>query len=620
MFTARSGSPRRLSAMLAAVLVVAASPAAWANVTPASYEGVLAPGGSVEVVKTVDVPAAPTQADVFFLADTTGSMGATLSNMKVNMAAIIADLRGQITDVWFGAGDYKDFPSTRSPYAFRKGAGIGPSDGLGGNFDAVEAIMFWGAASGGDLPEAQFFALDRLADSADPLGINWREGGMKVVVWVGDAPAHDSVCSSISGLGYDITEASVTQKLVDAGIVVVAIDARAVFSPGLNASPAGATNTDYVGCAQTGTAGQAQRIAAATGGVFFNNVAPNQVAAQIMASLDVLTYDVTANPVGCAPLQVSFAPASHNNVAGGGQVQFTETISLPASVTPAQLPPGGQINCSVDFLANGSSIGTQSISVQVPTATAKLRLVKSVDSQPDGVFDDDPSGWTFTVTGAGGPWTGTTNAAGVWEQDVDAGVVTITETVPGAGWATTYHCRDTATNQTIGTGAGAVLNGLVLTGGQTAVCLVANQRMVGRLNGGGHIADGVGRAAEKISFGGNLTLDATGSASGEWQTTFHNVSPAWLDGGIFHGSVFTAVAFTDSGGGLPFESAAFTVSGRLNGTDGWVLRVAAVDGVSDSILVELFDPALLMVYSSGWDFPAEEGARHRLDGGNLTSH
>lgn len=619
MQIARSGFPRRLTAMLAAVLALSISPAALAEVTPASYTGELAPGESVQVTKTVDVPAAPAQADVYFLADTTGSMGMTLSNIKTNLGAIIADLRGQIADVWFGAGDYKDFPLTSNPYAFRNGASLGPSDGLAGTTDAVDVMNFWSAGLGGDLPEAQLYALDRLADPGDPMGVNWRAGSMKVVVWVGDAPAHDAVCSSISGLPFDITEASATQKLVDAGILVVAIDGRATFSPGLNANPA-TSNRDYTGCLQNGTAGQAQRITTATGGVFYEAVAPNQVAARIMASLDVLTYDVTANPIGCAPLEVTFAPAFHQEVPGGGQVQFAETITLPASVTPAHLPASGVINCSVDFLANGSSVGTQTISIQVPAATATLRLEKSVDSEPDGFFDDDPSGWTFTITGGGATWTGATNAAGVWEQEVDAGTVTITESVSGAAWSTSYRCRDAATSEAVGAGSGPVLSGLVLTGGQTVVCEVANQRMVGRLTGGGQITDGQGKAAERISFGGNLHLDTDGTPGGEWQTTFHNVSPAWLDGGVFHGDEFTGVAFTDAGGGLPFELASFTVTGRLSGVDGWALTVAVADGSPDSILIEVRDPSGALVYSSGGDFPAEEGPRHRLDGGNFTSH
>ena len=50
-------------------------------------------------------------ADVYFLMDTTGSMGGAVTNLKDNIAStIIPGVRAEIPDVWFGAGGFDDYP------------------------------------------------------------------------------------------------------------------------------------------------------------------------------------------------------------------------------------------------------------------------------------------------------------------------------------------------------------------------------------------------------------------------------------------------------------------------------------------------------------------------------
>lgn len=55
------------------------------------------------------------KADVYFLVDTTGSMGGEIANLRTSLSGtIIPMVRGRITDAWFGVGGYEDYPV--SPY------------------------------------------------------------------------------------------------------------------------------------------------------------------------------------------------------------------------------------------------------------------------------------------------------------------------------------------------------------------------------------------------------------------------------------------------------------------------------------------------------------------------
>ena len=80
------------------------------SVVPSNYATSLKPGQSVTITKTVTISAGtPTSAkvDVFFLADTTGSMYGALENVKDGAAAIMTGL-AELGDVAYGVGEYKD--------------------------------------------------------------------------------------------------------------------------------------------------------------------------------------------------------------------------------------------------------------------------------------------------------------------------------------------------------------------------------------------------------------------------------------------------------------------------------------------------------------------------------
>src|SRR6185436_4088256 len=60
------------------------------SLSPASVTATVQPGGALDVSKTVVTPLIPPRPDICFLADTTGSMGTALNNVKGNLPAIMA--------------------------------------------------------------------------------------------------------------------------------------------------------------------------------------------------------------------------------------------------------------------------------------------------------------------------------------------------------------------------------------------------------------------------------------------------------------------------------------------------------------------------------------------------
>ena len=154
-----------------------------------------------------------------------------------------------------------------------------------------------------------------------------------------------------------------------------------------------------------GSGGEMDALAAATGGsVQTTSSSSNDIATAILAALEELTFTVTADASGCAPLVVSYDPASHTDVAGGTTVSFEETIAVPEGT------PSGEYTCTVAFLADDTVIGTQEITITVNTApncaeaTADSPLLwppnhKYVDGSIIGITDVDGDPLTVSITG-----------------------------------------------------------------------------------------------------------------------------------------------------------------------------------------------------------------------------
>ncbi|MGL5888408.1 MAG: hypothetical protein ACRC3B_00905, partial [Bacteroidia bacterium] len=88
------------------------------TITPSVNDIRLCPGETLAEKLSVFIPkeAGVRRADVYFLADTTGSMGSYLNAVKTGAASIFSALTGLGIDIAFGAGNYKD---NTDPYYFQ---------------------------------------------------------------------------------------------------------------------------------------------------------------------------------------------------------------------------------------------------------------------------------------------------------------------------------------------------------------------------------------------------------------------------------------------------------------------------------------------------------------------
>jgi len=299
-------------------LVPASAALADPGVEPANVTLTLGPGGSATVNKVVHTPPIPPNPDLVFIADTTGSMGGAIDNVRTNAADILAEVSAAQPTAQFAVAEYKDFTDA-SP--FRVNQALTDDDA------AVQAgIDQWSASGGGDFPEANLNALFRVATDA----VSFRADSTRIAVIFGDAPSHDP-----SG-GHSLADTSAA--LQAAGIRVVAVDVGALDSTG-----------------------QFTNLTAATGGVLLSGVAGDEVAEAILEGIRAIEVTVTPTVISCpAGISLTFSPANRT-VTSGEDATFTEHIALSGSV------PAGAHQCKVDFLIDGESRGfIQTLNINVP--------------------------------------------------------------------------------------------------------------------------------------------------------------------------------------------------------------------------------------------------------------
>ena len=310
---------------------------------------------------TVFVPESgvPPKADVYLLADTTGSMGPIIGAVQGGINTVVNDPAFAGFDVAWGVGNYKDFPIPESsPYAFEHQ--VAPTTNLAA---VTTAVNTWSAADGSDIPEGQLYALTQIA--TDP-AISWRPGSKRILVWFGDAPGHDPICTAISGVA-DITEGTATLALQGATITVVAISTDTGTPGALDGDPT-ADNFDYGVCTIGGSPGQATRIAGATGGSHTTGVDATTIIATLISLISAAVQSINhlvLQPTGAiTPFVTSITPPSYDSLAG--DVDHT----LPFDVTWT-----GVVDCadedqvftgSLDVVADGNVVASKPVTITVP--------------------------------------------------------------------------------------------------------------------------------------------------------------------------------------------------------------------------------------------------------------
>lgn len=331
----RIGQTVALFAAMAVLLSMAGNVSAD-SIHPSLFEGTVPVGGSTPLPTRVTVNAGPpttAKVDVFFLADTTGSMGSAINSVRAGASTILSTT-ANLGDVWFGVGEYKDIGDT---FVYRT------NTGLTMNQSTVQAgLNLWGASGGGDVPEANLFGLDQAATT-----IAWRTGSRRLLAWFGDAPGHDP--------SNGITEAQAITDLVTQSIGVEALDVGA-----LNAT------------------GQAARITEATGGHLWTGVAASNVATAIQHAITtaVSTYtSVCLSPSAPVEVGVALAPAC---ITGLFDRSIDRTFDFDVTLTGLQ--PGDHV-FHIAALVDGGTVATEHNLLHVtavPEPSAVLLMVSGL--------------------------------------------------------------------------------------------------------------------------------------------------------------------------------------------------------------------------------------------------
>ena len=336
-------------------------PATLITVQPTTNVLTLKQSDTFNETITVTIPknAGPAKADIYFLADTTGSMGSILGAVQTGSNTILAALNGMGIDLAYGVGNYKDFESS-DPYAFHHQVSL-----TNAVAPVIAAINTWSATGGGDIPEADLFGLDSVA--VPPGGtIGWRSGSKRIIVWFGDAPGHDPICPAVSG-GAAITEASVTAKLLGEGIAVLAISTA---NPGLDDDPKSGATGYVAKCGPPGGApGQGTRIANATGGKFVAGINAativNTIISLVSAAVGSINNLKLVPTAGITAFVTSITPA-----AGYGPLPGDHDHTLNFNVTFAGTVPctaqAQVFSGTLDVVADGKVVASKTVEITVP--------------------------------------------------------------------------------------------------------------------------------------------------------------------------------------------------------------------------------------------------------------
>jgi hypothetical protein len=342
-------STRFLLGSLSALLLGVAGPALADSISPSTFTGTTTVGGTLSLHKTVTVSAgAPTaaQADVFFLTDTTGSMGGTISSVQSNFGAIASSLSGT-GNIAYGAGQYKDIGDS---LVYSRTQNITTS------LPAVQtAINSWSAGGGGDYPEQGLYALGQVATTTD-----WRVGSKRIVLIAGDAPSKEGA-QTLDGS----TVASTAALLNANGVTLESIN---VGSGGLN--DLGQFN------------GAGSLYADGVAGNYFVNANPATLTATIEAAIGsaFLNYNNVTLQLFGAPAGVGllFTPATYSGV-------FDRSVDrdFGFDLTFTGLTPGAY-NFGINALVDGGIIATEADSITVL-----------------GGGVPEPASWAMMITGFG---------------------------------------------------------------------------------------------------------------------------------------------------------------------------------------------------------------------------
>lgn len=207
-------------------------PRSAASFIPPTDFYVVLPHGDPPVVRELDFAARLGRGDIFFLVDTTGSMGTAITNVRSSLSTMIVPaVQAAIADVVMGVGDYRDFPV--DPYGDPGDWAFTMRQAMTPDVAAVQtALNALRAGGGNDGPESALEGLHGAAVGGScPDGFGqacFRNDSHPIIVLVTDAEMHNgpggaNAYSGIAG-AHTFTETVAALNARSVKVVGVAVD------------------------------------------------------------------------------------------------------------------------------------------------------------------------------------------------------------------------------------------------------------------------------------------------------------------------------------------------------------------------------------------------------------
>lgn len=306
------------------------------SISPTFFGATINVGESVNIAKTVTITMSATApVDIALLADTTGSMGTSLTAVRTNVLNLISDISMISTNTQWAVHSYNDCRNgtgdcvppegTAAAYSWRM------EQQLTGDEKLVQTgVNKWVASGGADGPESNLYGLYRMAtDTA------WRDDSTRLAFWFGDVYGHDP--------RNGITTAIAAKTLADAGVEVYAL------------SVGGGAGLDGFG--------QATTITGATGGAIIKG-GYSEVADIIKGAIEgkILNYskvDLAVVGLPAGALEIMFAPKSYD-----GKYDRSEDRTFDFDVAIKGLAPG-KYDFSIVARVDGKIVATETDSIRV---------------------------------------------------------------------------------------------------------------------------------------------------------------------------------------------------------------------------------------------------------------
>ncbi len=358
--------------LLTGIVLLMARTAARASVSPPSAHLTVNAGGTATEKKTVTVPALPRKADIEIAIDTTGSMGGAISEAQSQATQLVNMIHTDIPDTNFSVVDFKDAVDGSQEYVVRQSNTNDASL-------VQNAINAMTAGGGGDYPEAQNLVLANATPDGPPL---WRPDTRTFVVLITDAPPHGAgntfpACPDTGSDPHGLFTGTVVANLKAAQRTLFAIAAA----------------SDVLDCYTQIAAASYSGSAAVNLGTSIADQVESLIKAA-SASVNDVHLEVVAPNLDAS--WISFDPVKVGPVTTPATLDFTVTISVPASASP------GDHHFDIVALADGGDIGHQALTITVPVTNQPPDCSKVV-ANPSSLWPPNHKFQIVSLTGATDP-------------------------------------------------------------------------------------------------------------------------------------------------------------------------------------------------------------------------